>query len=312
MLRADSLIIFNAINLNDEKMKKILFATDFSNNANKAFSFALSLAEKHKADLIMLHVYDITTLWTYPYTNDVFELKIQAKKSWERTLHEFFDHYDTKVKANCVAIEDQSVVQGILSAIKEYQPQLVVTGTKGKSPVKELLLGGTTKALVRRSPVPVLAVPEYAELKDYDRVLYTTDFREVDLKALQDLVEMVRPFEPEIQVLHMSTDNQYERLEKMEWFKDLVNETVSYPAISFELVLSEDIFNTLNRYMTENDFDLLVMLEKERSGIIDKLFHQDLVSKMEFRTWIPLLSYNEHYLNASGHKDIKRGDAIEH
>jgi hypothetical protein len=110
----------------------------------------------------------------------------------------------------------------------------------------------------------------------------------------------------------MSTDNQYERLEKMEWFKDLVNETVSYPAISFELVLSEDIFNTLNRYMTENDFDLLVMLEKERSGIIDKLFHQDLVSKMEFRTWIPLLSYNEHYLNASGHKDIKRGDAIEH
>lgn len=293
-------------------MKKILFATDFSNNANKAFSFALSLAEKHRADLIMIHVFDITTAWTYPYTNDVFELKIQAKKSWERNLQEFFDHYDTKVKANFVAIENQSVLQGILSAIKEYKPQLVVTGTKGKSPVKELLLGGTTKALVRRSPVPVLAVPEYAELKDYDKVLYTTDFREVDLKALEDLIELVRPFEPEIKVLHMSTDNEFERLEKMEWLKDLVNDTVSYPAISFELVLSDDIFNTLNRYMSENDFDLLVMLEKERSGIIDKLFHQDLVSRMEFRTWIPLLSYNEHYLHAIDEQDIKRSDAVEH
>lgn len=293
-------------------MKKILFATDFSNNANKAFSFALSLAEKHRADLIMIHVFDITTVWTYPYTNDIFELKTQAKKSWERSLQDFFDHYDTKVKASCVAIENQSVVQGIISAIKEYKPQLVVTGTKGKNPVKELLLGGTTKALVRKSPVPVLAVPEYAELKDYDKVLYTTDFREVDLKALEDLIELVRPFEPEIKVLHMSTDNEFERLEKMEWLKDLVNDAVSYPAISFELVLSDDIFNTLNRYMTENDFDLLVMLEKERSGIIDKLFHQDLVSRMEFRTWIPLLSYNETYLHATDEHDIKRSDAVEH
>jgi hypothetical protein len=98
----------------------------------------------------------------------------------------------------------------------------------------------------------------------------------------------------------------------MEWLKDLVNDTVSYPAISFELVLSDDIFNTLNRYMSENDFDLLVMLEKERSGIIDKLFHQDLVSRMEFRTWIPLLSYNEHYLHAIDEQDIKRSDAVEH
>lgn len=293
-------------------MKKILFASDFSNNANKAFGFALSLAEKHRADLIMVHIFDITTVWTYPYTNDVFELKTQAKNSWERNLQEFFDHYDTKVKASFVAIENQSVVQGILSAIEIYEPELIVTGTKGKSPVKDLLLGGATKALVKKSPVPVLAVPEYAELKDYDRVLYTTDFREVDLKALQDLVELVRPFEPEIKILHMSTDNEYKEVEKMEWFKDLVNENVSYPAISFELLSSDDIFNTLNKYMTENDFDLLVMLEKQRSGIIDKLFHQDLVSKMEFRTWIPLLSYNETYLHNTNDKDIKRSDAVEH
>lgn len=293
-------------------MKKILFATDFSNNANKAFGFALSLAEKHKADLILLHVFDIQTVWTYPYTHSPYEVKTQAKKSWERSLKEFYEHYDTKVKASYVSIEDQSVVSGILSAINKYKPQLVVTGTKGKSPVKELLLGGTTKALVKKSPVPVLAVPEYAELKDYDRVLYATDFREVDLQALQNLVELVKPFEPEIQVLHMSTGNEYERFEKMDSLKAMVKDKVSYPAISFELVLSEDIFNTLNRYMAENDFDLLVMLEKERSGIIDKMFHQDLVSKMEFRTWIPLLSYNEHYLHATKDQNIKRGDAVEH
>jgi len=110
----------------------------------------------------------------------------------------------------------------------------------------------------------------------------------------------------------MSTENEFEGLEKLEWFKEMINDNVSYPAISCELVLADDIFNTLNKYMTENDFDLLVMLEKKRNGIIDKLFHEGLVKKMEFRTWIPLLSYNEHFLLATDDKDIKKNDTIEH
>lgn len=294
-------------------MKKILFATDFSSNANKAFEFALNLAEKHQAELIMLHVYDVQPVFGHPYatTNpaDLFRLKCE---NWENKLKEFFNQYNSDIQPTYIAIEYPSVVKGILSIIEKYQPQLVVTGTKGESPVKELLFGGTTKALVKRSPVPVLAIPEYAELNDYDKILYTSDFREVDMRALQDLVEWVRPFEPEIKVLHMSTENEFEGLEKLEWFKEMINDNVSYPAISCELVLADDIFNTLNKYMTENDFDLLVMLEKKRNGIIDKLFHEGLVKKMEFRTWIPLLSYNEHFLLATDDKDIKKNDTIEH
>ena len=294
-------------------MKKILFATDFSSNANKAFGFALNLAEKHQADLIMLHVYEVQPAFGHPYaTTNPADLLRRKSKNWENKLKEFFNQYDSDIQPTYISIEHTSVVKGILSVIKKHQPQLVVTGTKGESPVKELLFGGTTKALVKRSPVPVFAVPEYADLKDYDRVLYTSDFREADLKALQDLVEWVRPFEPEIKVLHMSTDNEFKRLEKIEWFKELIKENVSYPAISCELVLADDVFNTLNKYMTENDFDLLVMLEKERNGIIDKIFHEDLVKKMEFRTWIPLLSYNEHYLSITDDQDIKQNDTMEH
>lgn len=298
--------------LKDIKMKKILFATDFSSNADKAFKFALSMAEKRKADLILVHVFDIKTVWTYPYTNDPFEMKLQAMSSWERNLQEFFEHYDTKVKATYVAVEDPSVVNGILSVIEKYKPQLVVTGTKGKSIVKEVLVGSTTKALVKKSPIPVLAIPKYAELKDYKKILYASDFREVDLEAMKQMIELLKPYKPEIRVLHISTDNDYQNVEKMEWFKEMIKDNIGYKKVSFELILSGNVFDTLNKYMSEDDYDLLVMLEKERNGIIDKLFHQGLVNKMEFRTWIPLLSYNEHYLSVSGEQDVKQRDTIEH
>ena len=98
----------------------------------------------------------------------------------------------------------------------------------------------------------------------------------------------------------------------MEWFKDLVKDNISYKNISFEVLLSERVFERLGNYMQNHDLDLMVMLEKERDGFIDKLFHADLVWKMELHTSIPILSYNEHYLRVTKDQDVKRGDTIEH
>ena len=56
-------------------MKKILFTTDFSTNAEKAFSFALNIAEKHQAELILAHVFDIPNVWNYPIEYNPEEMK---------------------------------------------------------------------------------------------------------------------------------------------------------------------------------------------------------------------------------------------
>ena len=293
-------------------MKKILFATDFSTNADKAFCFALNIAEKHQAELIMVHVFDVPAVWSYPSAYNPMDLKKQTIKSWEDALEDFFTHYDTDVKAKFVAVENPSVAKGILSVIDKYKTELVVIGTRGKNRLKETILGGTTNALVKRSPIPVMAIPEYADANGFDKVLYASDFREDDLQALSKLVQLVKPYNPEIQILHIHTDSEYRGIEKMEWFKELVKDHIDYKHISFKLLLSDNIFYTLYRHMSEDDFDLLVMLEKDRNGIIDKLFHEDLVKKMEFRTWIPLLSYNESFLLTSNTKDFEKSDVIEH
>jgi len=292
-------------------MKKILFTTDFSTNAEKAFSFALNMAEKHQAELILAHVFDIPTVFNYPVEYNPSEMKPEMIKNWQRTLKDFFANYDTKVKAKFEAVEHPSVVKGILSIIETHKPQLVVVGTRGKSRIKEVILGSTTKALVKRSPIPVMAIPEYTDQKDFDKVLYASDLREDDVQALSKLVQLVEPYQPEIQILHIHSDSEYKGIEKIVWFKELVKEHIDYEHISFEILQSDHIFQTLYEHMILNNFDLLVMLEKERSSIIDKLFHEDLVKKMQFQTWIPLLSYHEHFLPTSDDKDIKKSDTIE-
>ena len=294
-------------------MKKILYVTDFSKNAEKAFDFALKIAEKHHADLLMLHVFDVLPVFGHPHnTIGPAETTRRAVTNWENNLKEYFEQFIADIHPTFIAVENPSIVKGILSVIKEHKPDLLVAGTKGKSLLKEIFVGSTTKALVKQSPVPVLAIPPNADYKDFNNVLYASDFRDVDLEALEQLIKLVKPYKPEIRLVHVSSDTEYKSIQKMEWFKDLVKENISYKDISFELLLSERVFERLSNYVQNHDLDMMVMLEKQRDGIIDKLFHEDLVWKMEFHTAIPILSYNEHYLRVTGDQNIKKGDAAEH
>ncbi|MCP4883764.1 MAG: universal stress protein [Flavobacteriales bacterium] len=293
-------------------MKKILFATDFSSNANKAFEFALNLAEKHQAQLIMLHVFDIPPIWTNTYMTDPTEMIKQAVVSWEGKLKELFDQYDTELEPTIIALKNSSTIEAILSVIDEHDPDLIVTGVKGKNMLREIFVGSTTKALLKKSPIPLLAIPENANYKDFKKVIYASDFQYFDINSLEQFIEFVMPYKPDIKIIHICTDDQYKDHEKMAWFKDLVRENISYKNISFELLLSDNLFAKLNSYIKRNDFDLIVMLEKERFSTFDKLFHEDLVWKMEFNTSIPLLSYNERFLQKTDDQEIKSGDAVEH
>lgn len=286
-------------------MEKILYATDFSENSEKAFVQAFKIAQKHKADLIMLHVFDIPTSWNYPHTGDALEMERQAISDSENKLKALFKKYAKDINVKYVAAESTSIIKGIISVIEENDPGLIVIGTKGGSKVKEVLVGSTTKALISKSPVPVLAVPENAVDYDFKKILYATDLLEEDIVALQKLIALIRPFDSEITIAHVSSHNEYKGDEKMEWFKDLVKERIAYDGIKFQLLLADNIYKRLNAYINRNEFNLLVMLEKERNGIVDKLFHRDLVKKMEFHSSIPLLSFNEHYLRILNKKGVK-------
>ena len=292
-------------------MKNILYATDFSKNAENAFMFALKLAEKNHTDLTMLHIFENRTVWAYPSSMDPFEMKREAIKAWKNQLQKLFEQYQTDVKVSYLAVENSSVVKGILSVIRKHDPELIVTGTRGKSKVKEVIMGSTTKALVKKSPIPVLAIPEHAVYKGFKDILYTSDFQDTDIQAIEQMIDIVKLYKPEIRLVHVSNFDNFKGYEKMEWFEELLKENIDYQKITFQLLLSYNILDRLKSYMKQFEFDMLVMLEKEREGIFDELFHYDLVRKMEFHSKIPILSFNEYYLRTMTNQDAEKTGGIK-
>ena len=278
-------------------MKTIVHATDYSKNTVAALKYAQILSSKLGARLMVIHVFDYPTMVNTKVLEPVPQIEANAHKQHNSKLLKFCkehlgDDLDLR-NISTKAIEDKSVVNGIISTAAELDAFMIITGIKGVNIFKEFIMGNTTKQLIEKSPCPVLAIPAEATHKQLETIVYASDFLEEDINAITKLIEIARPFNGVIKVVHITKKEEYDGITQMEWFKEELKQKIKYEKIEFEVIFSEDIFESLRIYLGDVNADLVVMMEREKYGFMDKITHRDLVKRMESYGMLPLMSFNK-------------------
>jgi len=135
--------------------KHILVCTDFEASSARALELAVEMAKAFDARLTVLHVWSIPI---YPYMDFMVNSEVvsnvenRAFAELEATLAALRKQLPS-AKSKLKTGEPWS---GILEAIEELEPDLVVMGTHGHRGINRALLGSVAEKLVRLSPVPVL------------------------------------------------------------------------------------------------------------------------------------------------------------
>ena len=281
-------------------MKTVLCATDYSENSEAALNYAYALCKDIGANLKVVHVFDYPTLlddFSLEPKDPFPDIEGDAYKKHHLKLQEFctriLNTELNELKVEIEAVENKSIVDGIVSKINETDAFLVVTGMKGGSALRELLMGNTTKHLIDRSPCPILAIPEDAGYTEIKTIVYATDFEDEDIEAIKNLVKIAQPINAAIKVLHIHTQDEHAFKIKMKGFEKLLEEQVEYKKLSIDLILSVSVFNSLRIYLGDVGADLIAMLERKEKGINKKWFHRDFVKRMETYGRVPLLSFND-------------------
>lgn len=140
--------------------KKILFCTDFSENADFAFHYAVKQMRCHDAALFLLHVIpepDAQFWKTYLY--EVDDVDNKARTDIDEKVEAA---YVSKLPEGMEMVLEYRVgtdYAEILKYAEEIDADLLVIGRQGRSKMGKILFGNVTERVVRKANCAVMVVP---------------------------------------------------------------------------------------------------------------------------------------------------------
>jgi nucleotide-binding universal stress UspA family protein len=137
--------------------RKILIAVDDGPTAETVASNGLQLAQQLNAEIALISVVDTEFLMTDGGLTpremaDI--IKIDFKKSQKIIMYKVFK--DIQVSA---FVEEGKPFEMILKVAGEWQADLIVVGTHGRTGLAHLLMGSVAESVIRHSTKPIVVVP---------------------------------------------------------------------------------------------------------------------------------------------------------
>jgi len=173
------------------ELKRICVPTDFSEPAERALLYGVTLAETLSAQLHVLHVLqDVSEIVTHPdftrhgdsarkYFNELERQAGVPEGEDEQTIHflrtlqegaeKQFEEAPLGERMNALkttkAIRYGNPVEEIIKYAERHEIDLLVLGTHGRTGLKRFWVGSVAERVVRGAPCPVLTVRD-RELRD--------------------------------------------------------------------------------------------------------------------------------------------------
>lgn len=133
----------------------ILVTTDFSENAEHAYPYALEIAQKTNGTIDLIHVLSFDHL-------DDDEQDLSLKKIREERLKicekEHFHQIPPEKLKTQILVSDDSPHEAIYHHTNEHDYDLVVMATLGRTGLNYLMMGSTTANVVRHVHTAVLSI----------------------------------------------------------------------------------------------------------------------------------------------------------
>jgi nucleotide-binding universal stress UspA family protein len=187
--------------------KQILFPTDFSVCAERAFSHAAHLAVTYEARLHIVSVVDSdkeaesSPMNYLPLGADELadELDIKVDRS-EREPERARDGIDT---VN-VTLTGSSPWRVILDYAEQNDIDLIVMGTHGRHGVDRMILGSIAEQVVRRAHCPVLTIRARDTKVDRDGpIIVPVDFSPFSTGTIAQAVELATAYGSKLHLVHV-------------------------------------------------------------------------------------------------------------
>lgn len=188
-------------------LNNILWANDLSAASKIALPYVLGLTRRYGARVYVTHVVptDPATLFP-PWANgDLFE---ERRRHAEEMVRDLDSSGRLQGVRHVVLIREGEPAETLRRTILDYDIDLIVLGTRGRTGMKKLLLGSVAEALVLQAPCPVLSIAPRCTVDiawdgTFRNILCATDLSPDSRAASDYALSLAREHQAQFTLLHI-------------------------------------------------------------------------------------------------------------
>ena len=281
-------------------LKTILWATDFSDEAQEALLYAQAFARAFRAKLIGLHVVPDFTPYFYnmgSVIRDELDKKVKALKREARKRMDAI--IKTREIPMEVVVQEGTASKKIIEVAEKKKADLIVIGRRGLSVIEKLFIGSVANQILRNSSVPVLVTKKKRGMPQFKKILVPTDFsdqEELERDYAWKLATGLRA--SELTLLHVLELHDYEFSPRvLDDMMDAVLRRLKQrkKREKRRFKVSEDIYRAVNAsvgivdYAETHGFDLIVISTCTQSRL-ERFFLGSTTEKVISYSYIPIFA----------------------
>ena len=255
-------------------MKRLLIPTDFSPVAHKALHYAVDIALKNQATVVMLHVQEGESV-----PEESFREFVGNEPGIHKLMYE-------------MVIRTGDTVEAINRFANENKVDLIVMGTKGANNQK--VADSITARVIDTVDCPVLAIPhECAVPVKIQKIAFATDYKQVkNPLALGSLTTFARIFDAEVHVLNVKNEAQKWNATDREMAEGNLEYFLESIDHFYNFADNPDLEEGIYDFVKAHHIDLLAMMPRKHLKT-EKDTKGRLTENIALKTEIPLLTFHE-------------------
>ncbi len=284
-------------------MKTVAVLTNFSDRSEHAARYALHLAQKIKANILLFNSFLVAS-----------DIPIDAQVAWPAGAYEEIQGYsEKKLKELCKKLEDEvktkhtslifqpkithlceeGTIANTLNKLEENEDIiLMVIGTHSTDDLSTFLMGNNCRQIIDAATLPLMIIPGNAPIKDIEKFAFATDITYSDVAFISALTSLARQFSAEIMITNVNPDTPLDSAHDAAvhlFMNDVTNE-VEYNKISYRSIPNNNVKKGLEWLTANSSFDMLVMAHR-KSSFFEFFYTSSISKKMAACSTIPLLIY---------------------
>jgi nucleotide-binding universal stress UspA family protein len=190
------------------RLKKILFATDFSHTSAMALPYAAAFARRFGSSICVTHIIPPEAFAHIP--PDQLEATLrQMKEDAKQQITALLASSHFSDIPFQIILDHGDVMPMISGLVEKHNIDLIVAGSHGRHGVQKLLSPSVEEAIARAAACPALLIGPEAAIEPeaevhLSRILYATNFSRQSRRAMDYAYALAKAYEAELLVMHVA------------------------------------------------------------------------------------------------------------